>query len=156
MNHLLNLSQLEHKALVEDNELALIILDKMEEEIEKAVEQATTKNDADYSYEIFDAVQTVEWLVFSAEWYKAEETKQTKDKIIYMLEGLHEDTSPHNNHVVLCKKKGCGEWTLKVNAGQYGEDEEKITFPSKGFKEAQDRAIRQLVEWIKKGLELNL
>ena len=57
MNHLLSLSQLEHKARTEDNELALVILDKMEEEIENAVEQATTKNDADYSYEIYDAVQ---------------------------------------------------------------------------------------------------
>jgi len=57
MNNLLSLSQLEYKARIEDNELALIILNKMEEEIEEAVEQATTKNDADYSYEIFDAVQ---------------------------------------------------------------------------------------------------
>ena len=49
----LSLSQLEHKARIEDNELALVILDKMEEEIENAVEEATTKNDADYSYDVF-------------------------------------------------------------------------------------------------------
>ena len=42
MLSLLSLSQLEHKARIEDNELALIILDKMEREIEQAVEQATT------------------------------------------------------------------------------------------------------------------
>jgi hypothetical protein len=156
MNHLLSLSQLEHKARIEDNELALVILDKMEEKIENAVEEATTKNDAEYSYEIYDAVQTVEWIVFEAEWYKVEETKQTKDKIIYMLKGLHEDTSPHNNHVVLSKPKGSDKWILKVNAGQYGEDQEEVTFLSKGFKDAQERATQQIVAWIKKGLELNI
>lgn len=156
MNHLLSLSQLEHKARIEDNELALIILDKMEEEIEEAVEQATTKNDAEYSYEIFDAVQTVEWLVFEAEWYKTEETKQTKDKIIYMLQGLHEDTSPYNNQVKLWKHKGCDVWHLEVNAGQYGEDQDHISFEAKGFKDAQERATKKLVYWIKKGLELNI
>lgn len=156
MNHLLSLSQLEHKARIEDNELALIILDKMEEEIENAVEEATTKNDADYSYEIFDAVQTVEWIMFEAEWYKVEETKQTKDKIIYMVQGLHEDTSPYNNQVKLWKYKGSDCWHLEVNAGQYGEQQDKDKFAAKGFKEAQEQATKKLVYWIKKGLELNV
>lgn len=156
MLSLLSLSQLEHKARIEDNELALVILDKMEEEIENAVEQATTKNDADYSYDVFDAVQTIEWLVFKAEWYKEEETKQTKDKIIYMLKGLHEDTSPYNNHVKLWKYKGSDVWNLEVNAGQYGEDQDKLEFDAKGFKDAQERATQQIVAWIKKGLELNI
>lgn len=156
MNHLLSLSQLEHKARIEDNELALIILDKMEEEIENAVEEATVKNDADYSYEIFDAVQTVEWLVFEAEWYKAEETKQTKDRIIYMIQGLHEDTSPYNNQVKLWKYKGSDNWKLEVNAGQYGEQIDEAKFTAAGFKEAQQLATKQIVAWIKKGLELNI
>lgn len=156
MNHLLSLSQLEHKARIEDNELALIILGKLEEEVEEAVEQATTKNGADYSYGVFDAVQAVEWLCFEAEWYKVEETKQTKEKIIYMLKGLHEDTSPYNNQVKLWKHKGCDVWNLEVNAGQYGEEQDHISFESKGFKDAQERATKKLVYWIKKGLELNI
>ena len=156
MNNLLSLSQLEHKARIEDNELALVILDKMEQEIENAVEEATTKNDADYHYEIYDAVQTVEWLVFEAEWYKEEETKQTKDKIIYMIKGLHEDSSPYNNQVKLWKYKGSDCWHLEVNAGQYGEQQNKDKFAAKGFKEAQEQATKKLVYWIKKGLELNV
>lgn len=152
----LSLSQLEHKAICEDNKLALAILDHLEDEVEQAVENATAKNDADYSYEIFDAVQTVEWFVFEAEWYKAEETAQTKDKIIYMLKGLHEDTSPYNNQVKLWKHKGCDVWNLEVNAGQYGEQIDKIKFYAKGFKDAQERATKQIVAWIKKGLELNI
>lgn len=156
MTNLLSLSQLEHKANIEDNMLALAILDLLDEEIEDAVEQATEKNDADYSYEVFDAVQAVEWLCFEAEWYKVEETKQTKDYIIYMLKGLHEDTGSYNNHVTLTKPKGCDKWTLKVSAGQYGEDQEVVTYWSKGFKDAQERAVKQLVAWIKKGLQLNV
>lgn len=152
----LSLSQLEHKAICEDNELALLILEVMEGELEEAVEKATEKNDADYHYEIFDAVQTVEWLVFEAEWYKVEETKQTKDRIIYMIKGLHEDTSPYNNQVKLWKYRGSDCWHLEVNAGQYGEQQEKDKFASKGFKEAQEQATKKLVYWIKKGLELNV
>ena len=156
MINLLSLDQLAHKAHCEDNALALAILAKLDECVEDAVEQATSKNDADYHYEIYDAVQTIEWLVFEAEWYKVEETKQTKDKIIYMLKGLHEDTSPYNNQVKLWKHKGCDVWNLEVNAGQYGEDQDKIKFDAKGFKDAQERATQQIVAWIKKGLELNI
>lgn len=157
MLNLLSLSQLEHKARIEDNSLALAILDKIEEEVENAVEEATTKNDADYSYEIFDAVQTVEWLCFEAEWYKEEEeTKETREKIVYMLRGLHEDTSPYNNQVKLWKHKGCDIWNLEVNAGQYGEEQDHISFEAKGFKDAQERATKKLVYWVKKGLELNI
>lgn len=136
--------------------MALAILNKLDAAVEEAVEQATTKNDADYSYEIFDAVQTVEWIVFEAEWYKAEETKETKEKIVYMLQGLHEDTSPYNNQVKLWKHKGSDVWNLEVNAGQYGEDQNKIKLDAKGFKGAQERATKQIVAWIKKGLELNI
>ena len=46
----LSLSQLEHKARIENNDLALIILEKMGEELEEAVENALERNDADYSY----------------------------------------------------------------------------------------------------------
>lgn len=155
MLNLLDLSQLDHKARIEDNHLALAILDKLEDEVQFAV-KALEANDADYSYEVFDAVQAVEWLFFEAEWYKVEETKQTKDYIVYMLKGLHEDTSPYNNHVVLSKLKGCDNWTLKADSGEYGEDQEVVTYYSKGFKDAQERAVKQLVQWIKKGLELNV
>ena len=151
----LSISQLEHKARIENNDLALIILEKMEEELEEAVENALTTNDADYSYEVFDAVQAVEFLI-DCIWYKVEETKETKDKIIYMAQGLHEDTSPYNNQILLFKSKGSDVWRLKVNAGQYGEDSEETKFEAKGFKEAQEQATKKLVYWIKKGLELNV
>ena len=151
----LSLSQLEHKARIENNNLALIILEKMEEELEEAVENALTTNDADYSYEVFDAVQAVEFLI-DCIWYKVEETKETKDKIIYMAQGLHEDTSPYNNQVKLWKYKGSDCWQLEVNAGQYGEQQDKDKFAAKGFKEAQEQSTKKLVYWIKKGLELNV
>ena len=102
MINLLNLDQLAHKACCEDNKLALVILDKLDDAIEEAVEQVTTKNDADYHYEISDAVNAIECLI-DAQWYKVGETKQTKDKIIYMIEGLHEDTNPYNNQIKLWK-----------------------------------------------------
>ena len=155
MINLLSLSQLEHKARIEDNELALVILDKMEEEIESAVERATEKNDADYHYEIFDAVNAIECLI-DAHWYKVEETKQTKDQIVYMIQGLHEDTSPYNNHVKLWKYKGSDVWHIEVNAGQYGEQQESAKFSAVGFKEAQQVAAKQIIMMIKKGLELNV
>ena len=155
MINLLSLSQLEHKARIENNDLALIILEKMEEELEEAVENALTTNDADYSYDVFDAVQAVEFLI-DCIWYKVEETKETKDKIIYMAQGLHEDTSPYNNQVKLWKYKGSDCWHLEVSAGQYGEQQDKDKFAAKGFKEAQEQATKKLVYWIKKGLELNI
>ena len=150
-----SLDQLAHKASCEDNLLALAILDKLEDEIQEAVELATEKNDTDYHYEIFDAVNAVEFLI-SAEWYKVEETKLTKDKIVYMVQGLHEDTSCYNNQVNLWKYKGSDCWHLEVNAGQYGEQQDKDKFAAKGFKEAQEQATKKLVYWVKKGLELNV
>ena len=150
-----NLNQLAHKANCDDNLLALAILDKLDDEIEEAVEQATEKNDADYSYEIFDAVNAVEFLI-DCTWYKLDDTKHTKDRIIYMIETLHEDTSCYNNQVKLWKYKGSDCWHIEVNAGQYGEQQEKDKFAAKGFKEAQEQAKKKLVYWIKKGLELNV
>lgn len=151
----LSLSQLEHKARIENNDLALIILEKMGKELEEAIENALTTNDADYSYEVFDAVQAVEFLI-DCIWYKVEETKETKDRIIYMIETLHEDTSCYNNQVKLWKYKGSDCWTLEVSTGQYGEQQDKDKFAAKGFKEAQEQATKKLVYWIKKGLELNV
>lgn len=155
MNNLLSLSQLEHKARIEDNELALIILSELEEEIEQAVKQATEKNDADYHYEIYDAINTVQ-LLLDCQWYKVEETKLTKDRIIYMIEGLHEDTSPYNNQVKLWKYKGSDVWRLEVNAGQYGEQTEATKFNAAGFKDAQKQAVQDILSMIKRGLELNV
>ena len=154
----LSLSQLEHKARIENNDLALIILEKMEDELEESVDEALQSlqgNDADYSYDVFDAVQAVEFLI-DCIWYKVEETKETKDKIIYMAQGLHEDTSPYNNQIVLSKYKGSDVWRLNVRAGQYGEDTEETKFEAKGFKEAQQIATKQIIMMIKKGLELNV
>ena len=150
-----SLDQLAHKADCEDNLLALAILDKLDDEIQEAVELATEKNDADYSYDVFDAVQAVEFLI-DCIWYKVEETKHTKDRIIYMIETLHEDTSCYNNQVKLWKYKGSDCWTIEVNAGQYGEQQEKDKVAAKGFKEAQEKATKKLVCWIKKWLELNV
>jgi len=155
MNHLLSLSQLEHKARIEDNELALIILDKMEEEVENAVKRATEKNDADYHYGVYDAVNAIQFLL-AAEWYKAAETKQTKDRIVYMIRHLHEDTNPYNNQVKLWKYKGSDVWQLEVNAGQYGEQQESVKFNAAGFKDAQRQAVEDIISMIKAGLELNV
>ena len=155
MINLLSLSQLAHKADCEDNLLALAILDKLDDEIQEAVELATSRDDADYHYEISDAVNAVECLI-NADWYKVEETKLTKDRIIYMIEGLHEDTSPHNNQVKLWKYKGSDVWRLEVNAGQYGEQQESIKFNAAGFKDAQKQAVQDILSMIKQGLELNL
>ena len=150
-----SLSQIEHKARTEDNELALIILDKLDNEVSEAVKQATEKNDADYHYEIWDAINTVQFLL-DCQWYKVEETKFTKDRIIYMIEGLHEDTSPYNNQVKLWKYNGSEVWRLEVNAGQYGEQQESIKFNAAGFKDAQKQAVQDILSMIKKGLELNI
>ena len=155
MNNLLSLSQLEHKARIEDNVLALAILDKLDNEVSEAVKQATEKNDADYHYEIWDAINTVQFLL-DCQWYKVEETKLTKDRIIYMIEGLHEDTSPYNNQVKLWKYKGSDVWRMEVNAGQYGEQQESIKFNAAGFKDAQKQAVQDILSMIKKGLELNV
>ena len=152
---LLSLDQLAHKAHCEDNVLALAILDKLEDEVSEAVKQATEKNDADYHYEIYDAINTVQFLL-DCQWYKVEETKLTKDRIIYMIEGLHEDTSPYNNQVKLWKYKGSDVWRLEVNAGQYGEQQESIKFNAAGFKDAQKQAVQDILSMIKKGLELNI
>ena len=154
MINLLNLDQLAHKAHCEDNAVALAILDKLDAEIAEAVERATEKNDADYHYEIYDAVNAIECLL-DAQWYKVEETKQTKDQIVYMIQGLHEDTSPYNNQIKLWKYKGSDVWHMEVNAGQYGEQQESTKFNAAGFKEAQQLATKQIIMMIKKGLELN-
>lgn len=146
----LSLSQLEHKAYTEDNLVALAILSKLDEEIGEAVEQATSVNDADYSYDIFDAVKTVQELL-EAEWIKEE----TKDTISYLIKGLHEDTSPYNNHLVITRYKSSDSYTLTVNGGQYGEDIQTEKFLAKGFKEAQNTAIKLTINMIKRGLELN-
>lgn len=151
----LSLSQLEHKAYAEDNQVALAILSKLDEEVEEAVELATTVNDADYSYTIFDAIQTVEFLI-SCIWYKLPQSKETKNRIMYMIKGLNEDTSPHNNQVILFKYKGSDMWRFKANAGQYGEDIQEYKFKASGFKEAQQRTINHLITLIKGGLELNI
>ena len=150
-----SLNQLAHKADCEDNLLALAILDKLDDEIQEAVELATEKNDADYSYEVFDAVQAVEFLI-DCIWYRLDESRLTKGRIIYMIETLHEDTSCYNNQVKLWKYKGSDCWHLEVNAGQYGEQQDKDRFSAKGFKEAQQVATKQIIMMIKKGLELNV
>lgn len=100
MTNQLSLSQLEHKAYAEDNQVALAVLSKLDEQVEEAVKQATCVNDADYSYTIFDAVKTVQELL-EVEWIKEE----TKDTINYLIKGLHEDTSLYNNHLVITRYK---------------------------------------------------
>jgi hypothetical protein len=159
MLNLLSLSQLDHKARTEDNLLALAILETLEDEVNNAVEQALDglkPNDADYSYEIFDAVQAVEFLMYDATWYKLEETKNTKDLIIYMIDGLHEDTGPYNNQVSLSKRKGSEQWVYEVQGGQYGENTVQGKFTAKGFKEAQELCTKAVIKAIRQGLELNI
>lgn len=155
MLNILSLDQLAHKADCEDNLLALAILDKLEDEIQEAVEEATTENDADYSYKVYDAIDAVQFLL-AAEWHKVEETKQTKDVIIYRPQGLHEDTNPYNNHIELSKYKGSDVWRLKVCAGQYGEDVASLKFNAVGFKDAQKQAVQDIISLIGKGAELNV
>ena len=154
MNYALySLDKLEHITYTEDNALALAIYGRIEREVEGDVEKALSVG-YDYSYQIWDAVNTVQELL-RADWYKVEETKHNKDRIIYMIQGLHEDTSPYNNQVVLSKPKGSDNWTVTVNAGQYGEEVEECSFSSSGFKVAQEKAVTRLIDKIKMGLELN-
>lgn len=154
MINLLSLDQLTHKAYCEDNGLALAILDRLDEEVDEAVSAALEKNDNKYSYEVFDAVNAVECLI-NATWCKTEETKETKDRIIYKVAGLHEDTSPYNNDLTLYKFKGSDVWRLVVLGGEYGEDVEETKFCAAGFKEAQQVATNQMILMIKKGFQLN-
>ena len=145
-----SLSQLEHAAICADNLLALAILDKIEDEVNEAIE-ATIPNDADYSYKVWDAVQAVEFVI-DAIWYKQED----KETICYLMHGLHEDTSPYNNHVIISKWKGSDSWKIKACGGQYGEDLREGKYAAKGFKDAQQQAAKMLVQWIKQGFELNV
>lgn len=147
----LSLSQLEHKAYAEGNQVALAILSKLDEEVDEAVEQATTVNDADYSYTVYDAVNTIQELL-KAEWIK----EDTKDTISYLIKGLNEDTSCYNNHLVISRYKSSEEWKLDVKAGQYGEEYNTEKFLAKGFKEAQTKAVELTIKMIKRGLELNV
>lgn len=147
----LSLSQLEHKAYAEDNQVALAIFAKIEDEVSEAVERATSTDDADYSYTIYDAVNTIQELL-KAEWVKEE----TKDTISYLIKGLHEDTSCYNNHLVITRYKASEEWKLEVKAGQYGEEYNTEKFLAKGFKEAQNKAVESTIKMIKRGLELNV
>lgn len=149
----LSLSQLEHKALTDDNQLALAILSKLEDEIDDAVENATTTDDADYSYKIFDAVQACEFLI-AADWMK--DLFCDSKQIVYLINGLHEDTSPYNNHLAISRYKSSESWTLCVKGGQYGEDVKEQKFTAKGFKEAQEKAATLTIEMIRKGFELNI
>lgn len=153
MLNLFSLDQLAHKASIEDNHLALCILDRLEDAISKAVEEATATNDAKYSYKVWDAVNAIERLL-NAEWFKVEENRLTKDKIIYQF-GLHEDTNPHNNHVEIFKYKGSDVWYIRANGGEYGEDSLNKKFCASGFKDAQKKATDMLIFEIKNGFELN-
>ena len=151
----LSISQLEHKAHIEDNILACVILDKLDDEIEAAKQEyieSITPNDADYSYKIWDAVVATEFLLSECKWYKAD----NNERIEYIIEGLHEDTSPYNNHLTLYREKASEKWTVRVNAGQYGEDIKEQSFCANGFKKAQEAATRLVVRWISQGLELNV
>lgn len=156
MNYsLLNLSQLEHASKVEDNILALAIIDQLDAEVEKAKEQILEEvngKDSDYTYKIWDAVVATEFILSDATWYRSGNT----DIVEYLIQGLHEDTSPHNNHLKIYRNKGSDSWTVVVNAGQYGEDVKEQKFMAEGFKKAQQAASRIVVKWISQGLELNV
>lgn len=161
MLNLLSLSQLEHKARIEDNSLALAILEKLDDEVNEAVEDAVdslTPNDADYSYKIYDAVQAVEWALTrtlqgnTSDWYRTDDSNIVE----YVTGSLHKDCNPYNNHVSLTRHKGSEQWLLTVNSGQYGEcvDTQKII--ARGFKEAQDKAGKEIARMIGRGVELNI
>lgn len=153
MNYsLLSLSQLEHAARIQDNALALQVFDMLEEEIENAVEAAMEVNDADYSYKVWDAVNAVQEIQKAA-WCK--DLRGDSDKITYLIQGLHEDTSPHNNHVVIYKYKGSITWHLIAKGGELGEEVKEKLYKAAGFKAAQEKASEILIEWIKQGFELN-
>lgn len=153
MINLLSLDQLAHKARYEDNALALAILDKLDDEIGQAVERATERNDADYSYKVRDAINAVQFLL-AAEWHKVE-TRQT-DRIIYQIKHLHKDTSPYNNHIELFKYRGSDCWRLKVCGGEHGEQIKEIKFSAAGFKAAQNQAVQDIISLIGNGLELHV
>lgn len=156
MNYsLLSLSQLEHAANVENNILALAIIDQLDAEVESAREEVLDQingKDSDYSYRIWDAVVATEFILSEATWYRS----HNPEIVEYLIQGLHEDTSPHNNHLKIYRNKGSDNWTVVVNAGQYGEDVEEQKFMAEGFKKAQQAAARIVVKWISQGLELNV
>lgn len=152
MIKLLSLDQLAHKASCDDNALALAILAQLDEAVETAVEKATSTNDADYSYKVWDAINAVQFLL-AAEWYKVE-TRQT-DRITYQIKHLQEDTNPFNNHIGLFKYKGGDCWRLKVCGGEHGEQIEEVKFSAAGFKAAQTQAVQDIISLIGNGLELN-
>lgn len=155
MNYnLYNLNQLAHQADIEDNKLAQAICNKVEEAIEQAVERATSVNDDEYSYTIHDAVETIEFLLYEAEW-KRTETRQS-DKVVYMVEGLQSEYHRNNNQLKLWRHTGGSVWYLEWNAGEYGEDDGKMkVYDGQGFKKAQEAAVKALVAIIRDGAEIN-
>lgn len=150
-----DMTALEREAYTTDNKLALAIFQRHEEIVEMEIERALTKNDADYSYDIFDAVHAVEYLMFSAEWEK-QDILGMEDKIVYRVSGIHEDRHPHHNDIILFRSKGSDYWTIEAHGGEYGEDVKEESFYAKGYKDAQDKATKRLISMIKMGLELNL
>lgn len=151
----LSLSDLEREAYVTDNKLAVAIHDAYEKEMAKEIEKALAGNDADYSYRIFDAVYAVEFLMFSAEWEK-QDILGMEDKIVYRVSGIHEDTNPYHNDIILFRSKVSDYWTIEAHGGEYGEDVKEESFYAKGYKDAQYKATKRLISMIKNGLELNL
>lgn len=155
MNYsLYTLGQLEHMAYCEDNHLALAIYQKGQEEKEEAVEKALEpKCDSEYSYEISDAVNTIQYLL-SCKWDKEE--NGCKDEIVYILPAIQEDTSPYQNNVKLWRYKGSNSWRLEVNHGEYGEEKMVLKIHARGFRDAQTQAVEDMISAIKGGMELNV
>jgi hypothetical protein len=154
-NHVTSLSydDLEREAYITDNRLALTICSKMEEIVKEAVDKALSTNDADYSYTIYDAIGNIQYLMKDAVWYK---DVSIKDKLVYRIEGVHKDTNPSHNDIVLSRVPGSETWLLEVNGGEYGEDYFSTEFEVGGYKKAQERAVDILMEAVKMGLELNV
>ena len=143
----LPIEELENVAYLENNKLALSIYNKIPE----AIEEYNRKNDADYNYESFDAVNAVRWLYEEIEWVKYED----KERIRYVA--INEDFHPYNNHVEVRKERGSNSWIVEAHFGEYGEHVEVERIKgAKGFKDAQTKAVSQVALWIQQGGELSV
>ena len=143
----LPIEELENFAYIEDNKLALSIYNKIPE----AIEEYNRKNDADYNYEIYDAVRAVRWLYEEIEWVKYED----KERIRYVA--VNEDFHPYQNHVEVRKERGSINWVVEGHFGEYGEDVEvQVIKDAKGFKDAQTKAVAVVALWIQQGSELSV
>lgn len=142
--HNLTLEQIEVEAYLNNNELALAAIAKVDEAVEEAVKDALNGNE--YEFTTGDLVATVQYLSSNPEWVKTD--------VGYYLAGFHEDTHPNNHHIAI-EREGQGSWRIVIQHDEYGE----MTFTDRvtgNFKTAQEQAIRCAIKLLAKGKQLRI